>query len=116
MQQSLNQRKRSFLNGLASVQAQRNTPLPPSLTGVQYPPGYDPATSPWLRLDVSSTELGTIRLAGKDVDIYRLWALVLQNGGGARACISISLPMMSTFNLLRPGVESRHVDPSRTPS
>ncbi|KAI1797771.1 hypothetical protein LXA43DRAFT_876851 [Ganoderma leucocontextum] len=82
MQQEVLRRKRSWLNGLASLMAQRGMPLPPQLTGVPFPPNYDPANMPWKSLEVSPADLGVIRLAGKDVDLYRLWGLVTQNGGG----------------------------------
>ncbi|CAL1696053.1 unnamed protein product [Somion occarium] len=84
MQQNQLQRKRQFLSGLASILNQRN-PLPPQLTGVPYPPGYDPTNSPWRSVEVSPTEIGNIRLAGKDVDLFKLWALVLNVGGGQKA-------------------------------
>ncbi|KAL4243558.1 hypothetical protein ABKN59_001121 [Abortiporus biennis] len=83
MQQSQHQRKRSFLNGMANIMMQRRMPLPPALTGMQTP-GYDPNTSPWRSLEINPTELGTIRIAGRDVDLYKLWALVLQVGGGQK--------------------------------
>lgn len=76
-------KKRQFLNGLAAVHARTN-PLPPELTGVPWPQGYDPSSSIWKSLDISRSELGVIRLAGKDVDLYKLWVLVLQGGGGQK--------------------------------
>ncbi|KAH9937577.1 uncharacterized protein B0H18DRAFT_1113394 [Fomitopsis serialis] len=75
------QKRRQFLGGLAAVHS-RSNPLPPDLVGVPWPQGYDPAASPWKPLDVSRADLGVIRLAGKDVDLYKLWVLVLQGGGG----------------------------------
>jgi SWI/SNF chromatin-remodeling complex subunit SWI1 len=80
--QSLKQRQRNFLMGLANVMANRNTPLPPALTGIPYPPNYDPNTSPWKIIEASTTELGSFRLAGKDVDLFKLWGIVYQAGGG----------------------------------
>lgn len=62
--------------------ASRNTPLPPQLTGVPLPANFDPAQMPWKTLEVSPTDLGVIRLGGKDVDLYRLWILVTNAGGG----------------------------------
>ena len=81
-QEVLKQRRRSWLNGLATLMAQRNMPLPPQLTGVPFPPNFDPVNMPWKSLEVSQTDLGVIRLAGKDVDLFRLWGLVTQHGGG----------------------------------
>ena len=80
--QSLKQRQRNFLMGLANVMANRNTPLPPALTGIPYPPNYDTTTSPWKIIEPSTTELGSFRLAGKDVDLFKLWGIVYQAGGG----------------------------------
>lgn len=77
---SLKQRQQSFLHGLHSIMAKRNTPLPPSLTGIASA-NYDPSTSPWSMIE-SSGEVGSFRLAGKDVDLFKLWGLVFQNGGG----------------------------------
>ena len=37
---------------------------------------------PWKSLEVSRTELGIIRLAGEEVDLFRLWRLVTQDAGG----------------------------------
>jgi SWI/SNF chromatin-remodeling complex subunit SWI1 len=83
-------RNPGFLRGLAGVMASRNTPLPPALTG--YPvPQYDPHTSSFNYLDIP--EVGVVRLTGKDIDLARLWSLVINNGGGAnviaaaRGCI-----------------------------
>lgn len=105
-QQSQFQRKRSFLNGLANVMMQRNVPLPPRLTGVPYPPGYDPNTSPWRTLEVSNSELGIIRLAGKDVDLFKLWAVVLQSGGGAKVRRSVMPFSVPALNVISQGVPS----------
>ncbi|EED79133.1 predicted protein [Postia placenta Mad-698-R] len=82
-QQQQHQKRRQFLHGLASVHM-RSNPLPPELVGTPWPAGYDPAQSPWKGLDISRTELGHIRIAGKDVDLYRFWALVSQVGGIAK--------------------------------
>lgn len=85
-QTPIQQRKRSFLHGVNSVMLQRGVPLPPQLTGVPYPPTYDPTNSPWRTLDVSTSDLGVVRLAGRDVDLFKLWALVQQAGGSAKVC------------------------------
>lgn len=76
--QSYRSRQQGFLQSLARIMAGRNTPLPPSITGVQVP--YDPATSPWKGLEPAS-EIGGFRLAGKDVDLFLLYGLVHQAGG-----------------------------------
>ena len=78
------QRRKQFLYGLANVMLQRGVPLPPELTGIPYPPTFDPSTSPWRSLEVSNADHGVIRLAGKDVDLYRFWAIVQQAGGSTK--------------------------------
>ncbi|KAI0322685.1 hypothetical protein OF83DRAFT_1167378 [Amylostereum chailletii] len=77
------QRLRQFLNGLASIHISRKSPLPPNLTGVPYPPGFDPNHSKWSMLEISP-EPGCLRLAGKDVDLFKLWNFVQSNGGGVK--------------------------------
>ncbi|PCH33543.1 hypothetical protein WOLCODRAFT_129824 [Wolfiporia cocos MD-104 SS10] len=72
------EKRRQFMQRIAHVHASDH-PLPPELTGVPWPPGYDPAQSPWKSLDVKG--LGVVRVAGKDVDLYKLWILVANAGG-----------------------------------
>ena len=78
-------RQQNFLAGLANLMAKRGTPLPPSLTGI--PSSYDPSRSPWTIIE-PSTEIGSFKLAGKDVDLFKLWGLVFQNGGGHAVSLS----------------------------
>lgn len=84
MAEVMRQRKRGFLNGLANVMMQRNTPLPPALTGVPLPATFDPAAIPWKSLEINPNDVGIIKLAGKDIDLYKLWAMVFQAGGGVK--------------------------------
>jgi SWI/SNF chromatin-remodeling complex subunit SWI1 len=80
----LKQRQQGFLNGVAHVMAkQRNNPLPPALTGIPTP-SYDPNTSPFKALECS--EVGSFRLAGKDIELFKLWGVVFQSGGGPAVC------------------------------
>jgi SWI/SNF chromatin-remodeling complex subunit SWI1 len=82
-QQQFNQhrsKQRQFLHGLANIHAARKDPLPPALTGIPYP-GFDPNQSKWKSLEPSLTELGSVMLAGKPVDLYRLWVAVSSAGG-----------------------------------
>lgn len=90
----LRQRQVAFLNGLANIMSKRNTPLPPALTGVPIP-DYDHTNSPWKLIEPSS-EVGSFRLAGKDVNLFKLWGLVQHNGGGHAVCPTCSKP--SYFN------------------
>ena len=80
---SIKQKQRSFLASLATVHHTRGTPLPPALTAVQYPANYDPASSQWKTLECSN-EPGAFRLAGKDIDLFKLWCIVCQLGGGQK--------------------------------
>jgi len=84
----IKQKQRGFLASLANVHLSRGSPLPPALTAVQYPPNYDPASSQWKSLECSS-EPGAFRLAGKDVDLFRLWGIVWQFGGGQKVFLLI---------------------------
>ncbi|KAG6842538.1 hypothetical protein C0991_000064 [Blastosporella zonata] len=77
---TLGQRRQGFLQSLGNVMASLGTPLPPNLTGVPNP-NYDHSSSQWKNLEISS-ELGTIRLAGRDVGLFPLWGSVFQSGGG----------------------------------
>lgn len=73
------QRQVGFLNGLAKIMASRNTPLPPALTGIETPT-YDPNTTQWKILEPA--DVGSFRLAGREIELFKLWSLVFQNGGG----------------------------------
>ncbi|KAL5495485.1 hypothetical protein ACEPAI_948 [Sanghuangporus weigelae] len=75
-------RRMSFLQGLNRVMASRGMPLPSGITGVES--GYDPtAPSPWSNVEPAS-EPGGVKLAGKDIDLYRLWGMVVSLGGATR--------------------------------
>ncbi|KAK0456210.1 hypothetical protein EV421DRAFT_1750991 [Armillaria borealis] len=76
------QRHQGFLAGLANIMAKRNTPLPPALTGIPTP-NYDPNTSQFKMIEPSQTETGCFRLAGRDIDLFKLWGLTIQQGGGS---------------------------------
>ena len=82
------QKRKQFIQTLGSLMLQRGQPLPQALTGVPIPPGMDPNASPWKNLEPSQTEVGAIRLAGKDFDLYKFFGIVFQNGGGVKVCIS----------------------------
>lgn len=76
------QHKKQFLNALANIH--RKDPLPPALTGIPYPPGFDPMQSRWRSLESSQAEVGTVMVAGKPVDLYQLWVAVNTVGGWAK--------------------------------
>ena len=117
MQQSHQTRKRNFLNGLGNVMLQRGMPLPPQLTGVQPPQTYDISASPWRSLDVSTADIGVVRLAGKDVDLFKLWALVQQAGGSAKVRLGLKQHYCA-HNMMAIGADQRtgHVAPPASAS
>ena len=80
-QQAQLRARAQFYNTLASLMNMRGTPLPPSITGVQGP--YDPMTSTWKTLELSS-EPGGVRLSGRDIDLYRLFSTVMSAGGSPK--------------------------------
>lgn len=81
---TLKQRQMGFLAGVARAMIARNTPLPPALTGFDTPT-YDPNNTQWKHLELTG-EVGVFRLAGKDIDLLKLWGLIFQNGGFHAVC------------------------------
>ncbi|KAK7064389.1 hypothetical protein R3P38DRAFT_2824227 [Favolaschia claudopus] len=77
---SIQQRQAGFLNTLARIMAQRGTPLPPALSGTDTP-SYDPNTSQWKMVEPAA--IGAFRLAGRDIELFKLWSLVFSAGGGS---------------------------------
>ncbi|KAJ7071219.1 hypothetical protein C8F01DRAFT_1109570 [Mycena amicta] len=71
-------RQTGFLNGLARIMQSRGSPLPPALTGVDTP-SFDPVTTTWKSLEIA--DVGVVRIAGRDVDLFKLWGLVGRSGG-----------------------------------
>lgn len=92
-------RQQQFLNGLHNLMAKRNTPLPPFLTGVPVPT-YDPARSPWAAIEPGS-EIGSFKLADKDVNLFKLWSLVFGHGGGQAVCLCASEILVLFADLLK---------------
>ena len=85
--QQQTQKRKQFIQTLGSLMLQRGQPLPQALTGVPIPTGIDPNASPWRNLEPSQSEVGVIRLAGKDFDLYKFFGIVFQTGGGMKVCI-----------------------------
>jgi SWI/SNF chromatin-remodeling complex subunit SWI1 len=92
-------RQQQFLNGLHNLMAKRNTPLPPFLTGVPVP-NYDQARSPWAAIEPGS-EIGSFKLADKDVNLFKLWGLVFAHGGGQVVRLYASEPLKRFAYLLK---------------
>jgi SWI/SNF chromatin-remodeling complex subunit SWI1 len=83
--QSANERKmRTWYNSIVQFMASRGTPLPPTLTGVPWPQGYDPTTSPFKGIEAGA-EPYSFRLAGKDVNLFRFWTTIMSAGGASKA-------------------------------
>lgn len=76
------QRQQQVLNGLHNLHIKRGSPLPPFLTGATVP-NYDYSTSSWGAIEPGS-EIGSFKLAGKDVNLFVLWSHVYKLGGGDR--------------------------------
>lgn len=83
MQQLRN--RQGFLQGLATFLSHRGTPLPATITGMQAP-NWNPENTPWKPLE-PGTEIGTFKLAGKNIDIHRLFNMVFQVGGSTKVRI-----------------------------
>jgi SWI/SNF chromatin-remodeling complex subunit SWI1 len=71
------QQRANFLSSLASMFNNMNRPLPPQLTGIQS--AYDPNNTTWKFLEIGG--VGCVRIANKDVDLFRLWRLFISAGG-----------------------------------
>ncbi|KAH9175523.1 hypothetical protein EDB89DRAFT_1947479 [Lactarius sanguifluus] len=103
-QQQLNpqhkNKQRQFLGTLANFHLACKDPLPPALTGIPYPLGFDPNQSKWKTLESSQTEAGSVMLAGKPVDLFKLWAAVHSGGGWAKLSQERLWPsMLQVFDL-----------------
>lgn len=77
--------RQGFLQGLATFLSHRGTPLPATITGMQAP-NWNPENTPWKPLE-PGTEIGTFKLAGKNIDIHRLFNMVFQVGGSTKVRI-----------------------------
>jgi SWI/SNF chromatin-remodeling complex subunit SWI1 len=78
MKDPLKQREQSFLQGLATTFAKRGHPLPAALTGITFP-NIDPANT---RSPIEpGSEIGTFKLVGKDISLFKFWGLAIQQGG-----------------------------------
>lgn len=84
-------RRQRFLAGLSQFMIVLGTPLPPTLTGVPNP-AYDSHKSKWKILAISTRDTGIVRIAGQEVDLFKLFSLVFQAGGHekVRKCIKLS--------------------------
>ncbi|KAF8527929.1 hypothetical protein BU17DRAFT_81164 [Hysterangium stoloniferum] len=71
-------RRTEFYKRFANLMSVRQTPLPASMTGI--PSAYDHATSQWNSLEATA-EPGGFKLMGRDIDLYKLWQLVIAYGG-----------------------------------
>jgi SWI/SNF chromatin-remodeling complex subunit SWI1 len=89
MQQLAQQQRNRFLQGLANFMAHKGSPLPPSITGISAP-NFDPNTTIWKALE-PGTEFGTFKLCGKNIDLQRLFNLVIQAGGSGKVRNGLSL-------------------------
>ena len=79
--QAQRSRRDEFLKFVTGVMNARHTPLPSTITGI--PSAYDPSNSRWKSIEPMA-EPGGFRLAGCDVDLFKLWQIVLSQGGHAK--------------------------------
>ncbi|KDQ08455.1 hypothetical protein BOTBODRAFT_69755 [Botryobasidium botryosum FD-172 SS1] len=77
-----NPRLQNFYRMLGDLMIQRNTPLPPALTGVNTP-SFDPLHSPF-RVIETTGELGVFRLAGVEIDLHEFFMLIFRLGGSQK--------------------------------
>lgn len=75
-----NAQRQGFFKMLSDLMIQQSNPLPPALTGVPNP-NFDPSKSRFNMLDIPSE--GCFRLAGKAIDVYDLFTMVMQTFGGS---------------------------------
>ena len=70
--------KSQFLTILSDLHARKGTTLPPELTGIQND-AYDHSTSHWRSLELTS-EPGVIRVGNNELDLFKLWQVLLSLG------------------------------------
>jgi len=88
--EDLQHHRSGFLRDIATLMEKKGTPLPPSLTGIQAA-NYNLMDSVWII--EPSEKVGFLKLAGKDIDLFLLWAIVVGNGGAKAVCC----PFLSFF-------------------
>jgi SWI/SNF chromatin-remodeling complex subunit SWI1 len=81
-QQQQQRQRQSFLQGLSAFMSRGGNPLPPTVTGIAVP-NWDGNSTHWKALE-PGTELGTFKLAGKNIDLWKLFNLVAQAGGSVK--------------------------------
>lgn len=77
--------KPQFLAMLSEINIRRGTHLPPELTGIPNA-SYDPAASLFRTLEVGA-EPGFVRIQGQELDLFRLWQVILNNGSSSKVCM-----------------------------
>ena len=79
--------RQGFFKMLNDLMVQQNNPLPPALTGVPNP-NFDPSKSRFNMLDIPGE--GCFRFAGKAIDVYDLFTIVMQTfGGSTKVCLRL---------------------------
>lgn len=69
--------KNVLLRILAELSARKNRPLPPALTGMPTT-NWNPAASTF-RFELGP-ERGVVKIAGQDVDLFKLWQAIFHAG------------------------------------
>jgi hypothetical protein len=84
-QQDVVRGKAVLLKMLAELFVRKGAPLPPALTG--YPtPSWNPVTSQF-RFELGADK-GVLKIAGQDVELFRIWHVLYTNGLYSKVCIS----------------------------
>ena len=108
---NIQKRREDFLRVVGNVMLQRGMPWPPGISGMPTP--WDPNTSPYKSIEPGS-EVGTFKLAGRDVDLFNLWNQIVNHGGSGKVCIRRAQALRELIVLSL--VVSKDGDPSSLPS
>jgi hypothetical protein len=82
--------KPQFLNILSDLHSRKGTPLPPDLTGIPND-AYDFSTSQWRILELTN-EPGVIRVGSNELDLFKLWQVLLSHGLSNKVCYCSHTP------------------------
>ncbi|KZV86435.1 hypothetical protein EXIGLDRAFT_840781, partial [Exidia glandulosa HHB12029] len=81
--QQYRERVQNFFKFVAQYMNTRGLVLPPFISGLNTPP-YDPNGSPFAWLEPGS-HMSTVKVADRDVDLFKLWQLVWSGGTSQKA-------------------------------
>lgn len=82
-QQDEQRGKPVLLHMLNEIYVRRGTPLPPALTGISSP-SWDPNHT-LFKFELGS-ERGVLKIAGRDVDLFKFWQALFAGGLTQKVC------------------------------